>query len=322
MIECFQCDRFRIDTWQCRTCKNPCCEECAKKNDSNCKVCPYDSGALSYSSTIVILGETGVGKSTLGNILIGREEFVTDKRLDLSTIEAKSADGILNNSRIKVIDTQGYGDTKGRDMENTKQMINLIKNIGSVQAFILVMNGQNIRWNDAKLSVLKLFDEMFHAFWDNAIFIINFWSSDLYSQDIRRVSGRNAVFLKNEITEKIKSEFGDKLVRIVFLDTACYKLENYSVYKNELKSTINEAQEMWSLFDEYRTSSIEEKKLEKDELKEKLNKQKIEFDKKLKRSERRRLNSNKKSSKIQSKNIYPLNLNRKFRLSVIIYIFY
>ncbi len=123
---------------------------------------------------------------------------------------------------------------------------------------------------------------MFPNFWDNAIFIINFWSSDPYSEQIRKACGRDETFLRGEIKEKIKSKFEEKTMRIVFLNAADAKLGKFSDSQKILNSKISDLQNMWSFFNEYNTSSLVEKKQQKDELIDKLNQKNIESDKRIK----------------------------------------
>ena len=305
MVTCLICSDLLTEPRQCVKCENNFCKKCIEKWMERSNSCPMRCSNPSFKEsrmtnnilslfkpesckeTIVVIGETGVGKSTLCNLLIGREEFVAGKGLDLSTKEAKSAEGISNYSKIRVIDTQGYNDPNGCDIENTRQMINLIKSVKSVKAFLLVINGQNMRWNEGTWSVLKLFDKMFPNFWDNAIFVINFWSSDPYSEKIRKAGGRDELFLKGEIMEKIKSKFGENTIMIIFLNASDAKLGEFSEYQKNLKSKICDLQKMWSFFKEYDTSSLVEKKQSKDELIDKLKRQKMELDKRVKENEKK-----------------------------------
>lgn len=129
---------------------------------------------------LVVIGETGNGKSTLCNKLICKNLFKEYATLTKSgtqkavCIEGRNFMGEL----IRVIDTQGYSDTDGKDFTNSKQMIELIKNEGTVNAFLLVFNGSLARWNSATLGVLDLLGQNFPRFWDNVIVILNFMPQD------------------------------------------------------------------------------------------------------------------------------------------------
>jgi hypothetical protein len=52
---------------------------------------------------------------------------------------------------FRVIDTQGYCDPQGKDYQNSQQMIKVLKEQTFIHAFILVMNGNDIRWDAGQL---------------------------------------------------------------------------------------------------------------------------------------------------------------------------
>ena len=76
------------------------------------------------SQTILLIGQTGSGKSTLGNWLIGEEVFDTS---------SYTSETVINHSRkygsINIIDTPGLSDSEGKDQENTKKMTEFLKNL-------------------------------------------------------------------------------------------------------------------------------------------------------------------------------------------------
>ena len=312
MLTCSICSDLLVNPRQCSKCENNFCQECIEKWMKRSTTCPMRCSVPSFKEsrqtnnilsiyesampreTIVVIGETGVGKSTLCNLLLRRDEFVAGKGLDLSTTQAKSVELVFNFSRIRVIDTQGFNDSNGRDIDNAKQMITLIKSVKSVKAFLVVLNGQNIRWNEGTLSVINLLNDMFPGFWKNAIFIVNFWSSDPHSELMRKVTGRDEGFLKGEITEKIKSKFGEKPIRIVFLNAADAKLENHPDFQRIVKTRIGDVKKMWSFFNEYETSFLVEKKQQKDELIDRLRKQKMDSERTVKEIEKKTLTAEQK----------------------------
>lgn len=122
---------------------------------------------------LVLTGETGTGKSTLGNTLVGSNVFNEHGGLDAGTTKAVVAEGMSElGDPLKVGDTQGFNDPKGRDFEHAKQMISVIKGLGLVNAFLLVVNGMQTRWGQQTLVTLEYIAETFPGFANNLILVV------------------------------------------------------------------------------------------------------------------------------------------------------
>jgi predicted GTPase len=48
---------------------------------------------------------------------------------------------------VCLIDTPGLGDSEGRDGEHIASMVAELKKVGSVNTFLIVLNGQNPRFD-------------------------------------------------------------------------------------------------------------------------------------------------------------------------------
>ena len=51
---------------------------------------------------------------------------------------------------ITVVDTPGTGDTEGRDCDHAVAIANGIKKVGSIEAFLLLFKGTNLRYQECK----------------------------------------------------------------------------------------------------------------------------------------------------------------------------
>ena len=90
-------------------------------------------------ASILLFGETGVGKSSLGNIILNEPNAF--KISDKPESETKVTFGKFNDNKdIFVIDTPGCQDSQGNDKEHLDQMIEFIKSHNDLNAIILVFN--------------------------------------------------------------------------------------------------------------------------------------------------------------------------------------
>lgn len=178
---------------------------------------------------LVVIGETGVGKSSLCNCLIPNTNFfqVCAKLTVSGTTMAMTKPGKnFRGETVIITDTQGYNDTESRDFDHAKQMIKTIQDLGHVNAFLLVFNGQQARWNGATLDVLKLLAANFPSFWDNLIVVLNFMP-----QDPTAIKRRNQVqddFTKmQEVQKALRSIYNTTAaLPVICLDTNFNTSEN------------------------------------------------------------------------------------------------
>lgn len=220
--------------------------------------------------TIVIIGETGVGKSTLANAILGKDAFRPFTGLDAGTLKADYSYGYLfnhpNSPQVRIVDTQGYNDPKGRDKEHAEQMIKLIKKFPEVNLFLLVFNGNNIRWNAATWEILSLFDKMFPEFWDNCLIVINFWCENDNDKMRRNLIGRTEGSVRDEIFENLRKRFGKNYYTIEYLDAIAYLYNDKHPEKQLLLNKIKTLQIMWANMPPYYTDRVKAAQTHRDGL--------------------------------------------------------
>lgn len=91
---------------------------------------------------ILLIGKTGHGKSQLGNFLLQNPNaFVVSAGADSEThLTEKKTVG-----NVTIIDSPGLMDSKGRDNQHYKQMMESIKCLSSLNGILIVFNSQETR---------------------------------------------------------------------------------------------------------------------------------------------------------------------------------
>jgi septin family protein len=116
------------------------------------------------SPRIVILGATGVGKSSLANVLMGRDKNYNGQGFDhgcfkvyglnngdSSVTKKTCADqdfylGNMSNPEITVIDTPGFGNDLIEEEKTIESLVNVLKDeIKFVHAFVICFKQQDNR---------------------------------------------------------------------------------------------------------------------------------------------------------------------------------
>jgi len=191
------------------------------------------------SPRIVILGATGVGKSSLANVLLGRDKnyhggshsngcFKVQSKLDPVTKETCADRGYyLGNTsyfEFTVIDTPGFGDDLIKEEKTIEGLVNVLKNeIKYIHLFVIAFKQQDNRMTYALRSMLSLFQKMFgRHFWENAVLEATHWH---YNEDAvaRRASASPAIteqFWASEFNRMLRREFHVKHdLPSMFIDT-------------------------------------------------------------------------------------------------------
>ena len=111
---------------------------------------------------LVLFGETGHGKSTLGNAILGKKIFKTNDTIQSVTKEIFGSYGINDSENIFVIDTPGINDSEGRDNIYLKDIATYLKKRNDIKGIVIVLNyGLNTK---NQKSVEKCFKIVFRLF--------------------------------------------------------------------------------------------------------------------------------------------------------------
>jgi len=150
---------------------------------------------------IVILGQTGAGKSTLANVLLGLPldcqncTFEVCDGHDSCTKSTKYAVGswLGTGHEFTIVDTPGFGDSDNDDNLLIDEMIHVLKDIvRAANTLLILVNGEEERFDFSFQQMLREMQALFgESFWNNALVGVSHWAYDHQSQMERNDTGKD-----------------------------------------------------------------------------------------------------------------------------------
>jgi len=136
-----------------------------------------------YRITFMFIGQTGAGKSAVGNAVLQINAFETSESPDSCTAYTGPHENTVDGVIRVVIDTQGLDDTKGLDQSNVQQMVEFLG---------IVINGQSPKLDIGTQKLLKLIHVFFNDnnIWNSIFLVFTRWYDGVMTE--RAKQGRLA----------------------------------------------------------------------------------------------------------------------------------
>ena len=94
---------------------------------------------------VVLIGQTGSGKSQLGNFILQNEFFKVGNGKSSETEIISEGNTYLDGMSVTIVDTPGLNDTGSKDEEIMNKIVKKFKDDNSIDGIILVYSFRNMR---------------------------------------------------------------------------------------------------------------------------------------------------------------------------------
>ena len=198
-------------------------------------------------NSFILLGKTGVGKTSLLNVIYGKDIG----KVGYSTLsETKTSKYYCIKEKIDnkieyftIIDTPGLYDTSGKESDEVqkKKIMELISNENlKIKGLLFLSNFQNERFDASEQSTLIEYNKIFPLkdFWKRVIFIFTHYFGDPNSYTKEEIKENNNIY-KAEIFKLLMLKVKNVSTPVQFKDLNCKYVNVFTRNLNEKKAKSN-----------------------------------------------------------------------------------
>ena len=164
---------------------------------------------------VVTLGNTGVGKSALLNMIAGRDAFAVGDRAASETQMSSSTTCIFNHFNedyeLRLFDTQGQSDSDGndKDKQHIANMVDYVRQFDTIDLFVLCFDGTNPRLTACIQSTISIFRKIFPDFLFHTVLVFNKWTHASVKKRNRLEHEYQEIFRRQYFIEQMPCYFID-----------------------------------------------------------------------------------------------------------------
>ena len=151
------------------------------------KIVEFEAADSNRIYNIVVLGNTGVGKSSLLNCLAGDKTHkvfeVSQNDVNLANLTKSgefNAMGNVNYPRMRLVDTKGleFGSFQNEmDSRNIQEIIKKLNQLKHIDLFLFCLDGTNPRFTSYVKTTIESFKKISPNFLSHAVLVFNKWTS-------------------------------------------------------------------------------------------------------------------------------------------------
>ena len=243
---------------------------------------------------VVLIGQTGSGKSQLGNFILQNEFFKVGNGKSSETEIISEGNTYLDGMSVTIVDTPGLNDTNSKDEEIMDKIVKKFKDDNSIDGIILVYSFRNMRRVQKHQELVNNLIEIF--------------GKDLLEKRLKVIFTNSVIGEERDETDEIlereqmndAKEFLNCMVmdhEMIFLNT---KKKFYDRFRPKIIELLNQIYNIKEKYGSINNALITKKKLkfiekekqkEKERMEKELRRQKEEYERKQKKqkeeSERR-----------------------------------
>ena len=153
---------------------------------------------------ILVIGPTGSGKSTIVNALMEKAMANVDQGAESNSSETKEHEGEVMGVKIKIYDTTGFGDTKGK---KGKHIVREIAKNNKFDLILICLRFDCRAYGDVQDMFTTLKKEISNEMWERSVIVLTFTNIFLQLGNIKHLKDEGK---EESIRHKI-STFKEKI---------------------------------------------------------------------------------------------------------------